>query len=192
MDDMEELDDPEEFELEPLKTYTNTGVVCARCGAVHMFKRHISKGVYSPHCPKCRRKDSNRAAAVRYAARAAREAIVAEAMATRRHHAVLKQVKTRITKLSAQAKQQAGIFQRKIDNDTASARTIQAMARRKAQLAYYERVRERMLADVATNQLKPTEHYLQDEELYATYKYQLANSIKPTTPEQETDGSDVA
>lgn len=182
--------DDEWLETEPDELYSNTGVVCVTCGKLKGFKHYIAKGKYTPACPSCRRKASNRLAQRNRRTALAKLAIIEAAALHRKSVAELRSVNSRINKLMAQARQQIMIFQPKVEAGTATPRTLRALEKREAQVAYYERIRERMLADAAGNALKPMEHYLQDEEIYATYIDRVRNTSKPTASKSGTARTD--
>jgi hypothetical protein len=189
------ITDPYDEEQEPLEyvpseTYSNTGVVCPVCSAVHPIKRHFSSGKFSAECPSCRRRTSNKVAQKRFRVRAGKAAEVARAKLHAQFLAVIKLINSRVNKLMAQAKQQQKRMAEKIAEGDGNKRAHRALLRREAQISYYERVRECMLADATRDQLKPLEHYLQDEELYAQYVAKIARINEPATAKPGVGGVD--
>jgi ferredoxin len=161
----------EESEIQPDELYSNTCVACPRCARVSPYKRHLPKGKYNAYCASCRRVKTNRESAARGRIRAREAAGEAAAAAHRAFVAALRHVNSCINRFEAQSKHQAAAMELKVEYGTATPRTLRALARRKAMIGYYEAVRNTMTADLARNALKPMEHYLQDEKLYAAYKH---------------------
>lgn len=180
--DNEDWQEPvEESEYQPSELYSNTGVACPMCGAIHFMKHHFSNGKFSMLCPTCRRMETNRSAQKKRRVQDAKNEEIARAALHAQYLSTIKMVNTRVNKLMAQAKQQKKHMAAKIVAHGGTMRVYRALARREAQLRYYESVRERMLADATRNQLKPMEHYLQDEELYARYRTEAGTTDKKST-----------
>lgn len=191
MDDAEDNEDwqepIEESEVQPSEQYSNTGVACRECGAVNPMKRHFARGVFSYECPVCRRKQSNKTAQKKRRVNEAKAASAADAALFKAYKATVKSINTRVNNLTAKSKQQEERLRASMATKGITGRSQRALVRRTAQIKYYEQVRERMLADATKNQLKPIEHYLQDETLYANY---LTATNKPTTAESGAYGAD--
>jgi len=188
--DDEDWQEPlEESEAQPSELYSNTGVVCPVCSALHLLKHHFAKGKFSFECPACRRRETNRTAQKKRRVAGARATEAANAALHAQYVATIKSINSRVNKLAAQAKQQEKRLRERIAAKGETGRAKRAVVRRKAQLAYYERVRERMLADVVKHELKPMEHYLQDEELYAIY-IRASGTDQPPTAKSGACGTD--
>lgn len=161
MCEWEQSEDEEVWlEVEEYSTRANTGVVCGTCGAVNPIKHHMPRGKYSPDCPACRRKLSNRMAQRKFVAKLKQMGEEFDAAMDKQPEIDRRRVILYFNRQQDLNNYRIRKMEARVADGTAKDRTKRQLERRYKVRAYYEAAKEKALGDLETGCLRPLAAYL--------------------------------